>query len=273
MRALLASPLGFLIGASLGTVGGGGSILAVPALVLAAGEHTRAATTTSLLVVGLASVFGAYSYWRMGNVRILPGVAFGLAGIGGSLAGSHLNSITNPNFLLLGFAGIMLVAAYRMYTQNVRQPKMATQITVGTQGGLTPGLSSLEVETTLDVRMALMIIAAGTAVGFLTGFFGVGGGFIIVPALVFVLGYSMPVAAGTSLLVIALNALVSFVPRIGTSSIDWKTAIPFTVLALVGTIVGSKLASKTNQVALAKWFVYLLVVVALAIGVRASVSI
>ena len=97
-RALLASPLGFLIGVSLGALGGGGSILAVPVLVFVAGQKPGAATTTSLFVVGVASLIGAYGHWRSGRVRVAPGLVFGLVGIGGYPTLIDGGSVTAPHF-------------------------------------------------------------------------------------------------------------------------------------------------------------------------------
>ena len=102
MRVLLASPLGFLIGLSLGALGGGGSILAVPVLVYAAGQDARAATATSLFLVGTAALVGMVAHFRAGRVRLGTGLAFGLAGIGGSLAGTAVNHRLDPDVLLLG---------------------------------------------------------------------------------------------------------------------------------------------------------------------------
>lgn len=113
LRSLLASPLGFLIGVSLGALGGGGSILAVPALVYAAGQTPKHATTTSLVLVAITAVIGILPHWRAGRVRFVPGTIFGLAGIGGSLLGSHWNKAINADVLLLAFAGLMLGASTR----------------------------------------------------------------------------------------------------------------------------------------------------------------
>ena len=116
MHALLASPLGLFIGLALGALGGGGSILAVPALVYGAGQDPRHATTSSLVLVGTAALVGMGRHWRAGRVRIGVGVAFGLVGIGGSLAGSALNRRLDENVLLVGFALLVFVAAWRMLT-------------------------------------------------------------------------------------------------------------------------------------------------------------
>jgi hypothetical protein len=114
MRALVASPLGFLVGVALGALGGGGSILAVPVLVFIVGLSPSSATSTSLVVVGAASLVGAYEHWRSGHVRVATGLVFGLVGIGGSVAGSTLNRRLDGDLLLLAFAGLTLVAAWRI---------------------------------------------------------------------------------------------------------------------------------------------------------------
>jgi uncharacterized membrane protein YfcA len=116
MRVLLASPLGFLIGLSLGAFGAGGSIIAVPALVYGAGQGAKAATATSLLLVGTAALVGMGAQLRAGRVRVRTGVLFGLAGIAGATAGTALNRGLNPDVLLLGFSGLIVLAAWRMVT-------------------------------------------------------------------------------------------------------------------------------------------------------------
>ena len=110
----MASPLGFLVGVALGALGGGGSILAVPVLVFLVGLSPSSATSTSLVVVGVASLVGAYEHWRSGHVRVATGLVFGLVGIGGSIAGSSLNRRLDGDLLLLAYAGLTLVAAWRI---------------------------------------------------------------------------------------------------------------------------------------------------------------
>jgi uncharacterized membrane protein YfcA len=262
MRALLASPLGFLIGVSLGALGGGGSILAVPALVYAAGQDARAATTTSLLVVGLTSLVAMVAHWRAGRVRVASGLVFGAVGIGGSLLGSWLNKGVDPDVLLLAFAGLMLVAAWRMWraARAGRHPR--------------PAAAGADVAAARRTRvgMAAELVVAGTVVGFLTGFFGVGGGFVIVPALVLVLHFPMPEAVGTSLLVIAVNSAVALSQRLGTTGIEWQVALPFTVAALLGVGVGTRLADRVPAATLTTWFAGLLVAVATYTAVRSAVA-
>jgi uncharacterized membrane protein YfcA len=267
VRALLASPLGFLIGISLGALGGGGSILAVPALVYAAGQTPKHATTTSLVLVALTAVIGIVPHWRAGRVRLAAGVIFGLAGIGGSLLGSHWNKAADPNVLLLAFSGLMMVAAYGMW-RRVRT--MTATLPARSVGAAAAPIATPSVR--IEPMTVLKVVASGTVVGLLTGFFGVGGGFVIVPALVLALGFTMPEAVGTSLLVITINSAVALTTRLHAGSIEWGTVIPFTIASLLGVIVGSRLASTRDSSSLQRWFVGLLVVVAIYTATRSGLA-
>jgi uncharacterized protein len=276
-RALLVSPLGFLIGVSLGALGGGGSILAVPVLVYAAGETPQAATTTSLVVVGATALGGMFAHLRAGHVRVLPGVVFGLAGIGGALLGTRLNDAVNANVLLLAFAGLMLIAAWRMWA-NQTEPGAGDEdfgpypeASPATAVGAAPDTATTQ-RLQVTTVVAAKVLAAGSVVGFITGFFGVGGGFIIVPALVLTLGFGMADAVGTSLLVIAINSAVALTTRVGTTGVEWDVAIPFTIAGLLGVSVGKALADRLPTVTLVRWFVGLLVVLAGYVSVRAGLS-
>jgi uncharacterized membrane protein YfcA len=264
VRSLLASPLGFLIGLSLGALGGGGSILAVPALVYAAGQDAKAATTTSLVLVTITALIGIIPHWRAGHVRLAAGTVFGLAGIGGSLVGSAWNKSVNADVLLLAFSVLMLVAAYAMWRRLQRQAAGPAPRSAGAAAS-SPEQLSTEPDTSVrfDLATAVKVVIAGSFIGLLTGFFGVGGGFVIVPALVLALGFSMPDAVGTSLIVIAVNSTVALATRLPSGSIEWATVIPFTIASLVGVFVGSRLASTRDPSFLQRWFVILLVVVAL----------
>lgn len=263
LRALLASPLGFLIGVSLGALGGGGSILAVPALVYAAGQSASRATTTSLVLVGITSIIGMIPHWRAGRVRVVAGVLFGLAGVGGSLLGSSLNSSVDADVLLLAFSGLMLVAAGAMWRRTRAAPTSAIDPATVDDRPRSRG----DIATT-----AAKVLVAGTVVGFLTGFFGVGGGFVIVPAMVLALGFAMPEAVGTSLLVITINSAVALSTRLEAGSIEWGTVIPFTVASLLGVVVGSRLSSTRDPRQLQRWFVALLVAVAFYTATRSLLA-
>jgi uncharacterized membrane protein YfcA len=268
MRALLASPLGLLIGISLGALGGGGSILAVPALVYAAGQSPKQATTTSLVLVAITALIGIIPHWRAGRVRLAAGSIFGLAGIGGSLLGSRWNRAADPDVLLLAFAGLMLVAAYGMI-RRVRAPQA---IVHGPQSVGAAVAANVPPAMSHGLLTVLKVATAGSVVGLLTGFFGVGGGFVIVPALVLALGFSMPDAVGTSLLVIAINAVIALTTRFHGGAIEWGTVIPFTVASVIGVAIGSRLASTRDARSLQRWFIVLLVMVAIYTATRSALA-
>lgn len=265
LRALLASPLGFLIGLSLGALGGGGSILAVPALVYGAGQDPKAATASSLLLVGIASLIGLQPHLRAGRVRVTTGLAFGAAGIPGSLLGTAVNHRLDPDHLLVGFAGLVLLAAWRMLTG------CPTCTKVGEEGALR-GTGAIGVVARVDARRVVAVLAAGSAVGFLTGLFGVGGGFVIVPALTLLLQLNMPTAIGTSLLVIAVNAAVGLAARVGTTGIEWGVTLPFAVAAVAGVLTGGRLAGRLEPRRSLRWFAALLVAVAIYTGIDGLVG-
>jgi uncharacterized membrane protein YfcA len=282
MRVLLASPLGFLIGVSLGALGGGGSILAVPVLVYVAGQDVKAATTTSLLVVGLTALIGMVAHLRAGRVRVRSGLVFGAVGLGGSLLGSQLNSAVDPDMLLLAFAGLMVIAAWRMWASG-RSPAHcpAAPVEVAHPAGRPvaagPPVGHMVAEAPparekVGVATVAKVAVAGTVVGFLTGFFGVGGGFVIVPALVLALGFSMRDAVGTSLLVIAINSAFALSQRLGTTGIEWRVALPFLVASLLGVGTGKRLADRVDARTLTTWFAGLLVAVAAYTAVRSALA-
>lgn len=274
MRALLASPLGFLIGLSLGALGAGGSILAVPALVYGAGQDPRSATTTSLLLVGGAAVVGMGAHFRAGRVRVGTGVAFGLAGIPGSIAGTWVNQRLDPDVLLLAFSGLVLIAAWRMVTgcptctRVGEERSTAVEPPPPTSGGVLT-----TVRHRVDLGRVVALLAAGSFVGFLTGLFGVGGGFVVIPALTLLLGFNMPQAIGTSLLVVAINTAVAFAGRLATTDIDWAVTLPFAVAAILGVLAGSRLAGRLDPQRTLRAFAAVLVAVAVYTAVDAALAI
>ena len=275
MRLLLTLPLGLLIGVALGALGGGGSILAVPALVYIVGLEPKPAVTTSLVIVGVTAVGGMLGHLRAGRVHVGAGLWFGLAGVAGSLLGSRLNRAVDPQVLLIAFSGVMVVAAWRMWVSARSQeralakaPRSGAASTLSVEF-ITPDplfATPAPTHTTRSPRDTISlvagVVAAGTVVGFMTGFFGVGGGFIIVPALVLVLRFDMPIAVGTSLLVIAINSGTALATRLATTGVDWRVAVPFTLAGLVGALGGTHLASRAPSSTLVRWFAALLVAVA-----------
>jgi uncharacterized protein len=274
MRALVASPLGFLVGLALGALGGGGSIVAVPVLVYVAGRDPAAATTTSLLVVGTAALVGMIGHARAGRVRFTVGIVVGLSGIGGSLVGSALNRALEGDMLLLGFGLLLLVAAWRMVTGCPSCTRIGEERAVNVADRADHVAAGVAVLTgrRVDAGVIVRVALIGTAVGFLTGLFGVGGGFVIVPALTLVLGFNMPQAVGTSLLVIALNAATALAVRLGTTGVEWSVAVPFTVAALAGVLAGNRVADRVDAGVLVRWFAGALVALSLYITTTAITS-
>ncbi|WP_205709387.1 sulfite exporter TauE/SafE family protein [Kineococcus siccus] len=242
--------LGAVIGLLLGLLGGGGSILAVPALVYGAGLPLAAAVPTSLLVVGLSSATAVLTrlrrvQWRLGGV-------LGAAGALATVAGTAVNRLLPDRWVLLGFALVMVVAGVRMLHPG-RQ-----------DADLPPGGSA-------DWRRRLpRAIGAGLGVGFLTGLFGVGGGFLVLPALTLLLGLPMTTAVPTSLAVVALNSAVGFAAHArGGSGIDWPTAAAFAAAAMTGSLAAARLSGRLPAAHLRRGFAVLVLVVAVVVVVEA----
>lgn len=266
---VVAVLVGLVVGISLGALGAGGSILTVPALVYLLGQDPRAATTGSLIIVGLTAATGAAGLYRSGKVRLGQGLIFGVFGIAGSFLGSRLSGGVRPELLMSAFAGLMLVVAATMAYKLWKQARARRQ------GIATPDkpeevpIITLRPVTCNCKKLATLVIA-GTAVGLLTGFFGVGGGFAIVPALVLALGLSMPVAVGTSLVVIAFNSVSALLFRLGDGvQLDWAVIAWFTAFSIIGGQVGSRLARRVSPARLSTAFVVVLILIA---GYTAAVN-
>jgi uncharacterized membrane protein YfcA len=238
--ALLSVALGVGIGLSLGLLGGGGSILTVPALVYIVGLPVADATGTSLAIVGATALLGAVRHFQAGRVDLRAALGFGVASMAGSVLGSLLGRDLPGTLLLTLFALLMIAAA----TVMLRPPRFAPQTAAHGATGL--------------ARIAL----AGSGVGIVTGFFGVGGGFLIVPALVLVLGLSMPRAVGTSLVVIALASAAGLLTHLGSGAIAPSVTIAFVAGGLLGILAGSRGAGRLPERALRRGFAVLVLVLA-----------
>ncbi len=254
MPLLLAVLAGLLIGLSLGALGGGGSILAVPVLVYLLDQSPVAATTASLLIVGISAATGAYAAHRQGRVYVGRGLAFGLVGTVGAAIGAVWSVRVDPNLLLVSFAALMLVVAVVMLVRK-GQPTG--------DGRADEPIISINPTFMCDCPRAFKVLLAGVAVGALTGFLGVGGGFLVVPALVFALSLNLPTAIGTSLLVIAVNSAAAFAVRITEGvQVDWLPVAVLTVMAVAGSLFGARIASRLPARTLSIGFAVLLLGVA-----------
>ncbi|GAS96938.1 permease [Mycolicibacterium canariasense] len=246
MNIALALALGAVIGVLLGLLGGGGSILAVPALVYVLGLGIEQAIPMSLIVVGTASAVGVLPKIRAGQVQWRLAAVFALAGIPATFVGSAIGRHLPQSVLLSGFAVVMVLAGIRMLQEN---RNTGTACTVGDSG-------------INWRRCAPRSIPAGFLVGLLTGLFGVGGGFLIIPALVLMLGVQMPVAIGTSLVIIVANSVAGILSHLNGTSIDWTIAAAFVGTAIAGSLIAGQLGTRLDHRRLQHWFAYLVFAVA-----------
>ena len=228
--------LATLIGLSLGMLGGGGSILTVPVLVYALGIDAKTAIAMSLPVVGITSLVGAAMHRRLGNVRLGTAVVFGVIAMIGAFAGAKLAAFLSGAMQLSLLAVVMLAAAASMFRRGLPVD-----------------------ETTSHEPRMLALVPVALGVGLLTGVVGIGGGFLVVPALVLLARVPMRQAVGSSLLVIAMNSASGFLGYLGTVQIDWLFLAAFTAAAVAGALAGTALASKIPQIALKRTFAVFLV--------------
>jgi uncharacterized membrane protein YfcA len=243
LYVVLALVFGALIGLLLGLLGGGGSILTVPVLVYVMGQSVRLATGTSLAIVGLNALFGSLTHHRAGRVRWRLGLGFGAAGILGALAGTWLNALVRGETVLFLFAFVMLAAAAGML-RPIRAPKAG------------------EAPPNHGPAYVLRLSLTGLAVGALTGFFGVGGGFLIVPALALVVGLPVREAMATSLVAIAVNSAAGLAGRLGLGGVDLVTTGLFAAGGFAGAAGGARWAGALPERALRRWFAYLVIALA-----------
>lgn len=267
MTGLTAAALGLIIGLVLGALGGGGGVLTVPVLVYLLGETAQNATTASLIIVGAAAAVGALARRGTGLVQWRTGLLFGALGIPAAYLGTVVNHMLDQSVLMLVFAVLMVVVAAPLLAGTRRQPTTAEQeVTDGPSGG---GVAAtLTAVRSAPARSATKIVAAGLGVGFLTGLLGVGGGFLIVPALALAMRMTMPTAIGTSLLVITVNSVASLGARALDLHVDWEVVGPFTLAAILATIAGTRVADRFSGDTLTRAFALLLTAVAVFVGIQ-----
>ncbi|AYF43946.1 MULTISPECIES: sulfite exporter TauE/SafE family protein [Halobacteriovorax] len=233
----MAYLLALIAGTTLGLLGGGGSILVVPILVYIVKVDPKIAITMSLAIVGLTGFMGTFRHYKNGNVLVKLAFQFGAMTMLSTYLGTYLAKFLTGQMQLFIFAGIMLLASISML-------KNGKEVKIKNTSNLT-------------------IFLAASVVGIVTGLIGVGGGFLIVPALVNFFHVDMKKAVGTSLLIIAINSLIGFVGNIINSpglELDYQFIAIFTALAIVGSQIGSALTHKLPQEKLKKIFGYFLIV-------------
>jgi uncharacterized membrane protein YfcA len=241
-----------LMGLSLGMIGGGGSILTVPILVYLFKVDPILATAYSLFIVGLTALVGGFSYFKNGEVDLKIGFIFAVPSfIGVYLTRAFVmpslpdpvfsigeSAISKPLLVMLVFAILMVAASVSM----IRRKKE---------------LDTNKIELSSGMKL-ILISLEGLVVGGVTGFVGAGGGFLIIPALVVLVGMPMKIAVGTSLFIIAAKSLVGFAGDLQSRAdvIDWNLMLTVAGIAIVGLFLGMSLSKKVSESALKKGFGY-----------------
>jgi len=236
-----------LIGITLGLVGGGGSILTVPILVYLFHIDPEEATSYSLFIVGITTMIGAYKHYKMGNLQIKSAIYFALPSVLSLLfirkivlprIPSHLFSIgefvMTRNILIMVVFALLMIAASVSMIRKSEEPE--------------------NVKSTNYIHLSLI----GFGVGFITGFLGAGGGFLIIPALIFLAGLPMKQAVGTSLLIIFINSAIGFGgDLLGHPSLDYRLLFSVTAIAILGMLIGTALSKKIDGAKLKPLFGWL----------------
>ena len=249
--SLLAWPGAIAIGVSLGLLGSGGSIITVPVLVYLLGQEEKIAIAGSLFVVGSIALAGSLQYVRVGLVDWRNVLVFGVPGMFGTYLGALIAAFVPGIVQLALFAIVMLLASYMM----LRPVKLTNE--------------------QHEPRETWKIASDGLFVGVVTGLVGVGGGFLIVPALVLLGGLAIHTAVATSLVIIALKSYSGFVKYLDVLDrqnldLDWPTLMLVTGIGIVGSYAGAKIANRMPQEKLKKGFGYFLVVMGIYILARSA---
>ncbi|WNZ44239.1 sulfite exporter TauE/SafE family protein [Leptolyngbya boryana CZ1] len=237
------------IGLSLGLIGGGGSVLALPILVYVMGVAPKSAIAMTLVIVGTVSLLGVIPHWKAGNVSLMTALVFGGATMIGAFVGAKIAALpfVSGTFQMLLFAVMMVLAAGFMIQKSAKRTRA----------------SELDFYPKPVCKYCwLWLLTEGIGVGVLTGLVGVGGGFAIVPALVLLGRIPVKQAIGTSLLVIVLNSVAGFLGYLGQVPLDWELMGSFIVAASLGTIPGAYLARFVPARRLQQTFGYFLLAVA-----------
>lgn len=246
------SVVGFLAGLATGVVlsvlGAGGSMFIVPVLVFVLHSPISEATGTSLAVVGAAALVAAIGHWRNGNIDLKVAGIFGAPAVVGAIAGSSLHTLVSQRTLTFLFAVILFVAAGRMIWSKPTDPK----------GVATP--------------RAVILLPLGAAIGVLSGFFGVGGGFLIIPALSWGAGLSVRQAIGTSLAVIAVSSLAAAVSHAVQGQLRLEVLATVGGGAVLGALAGAPLSGKVPEKPLRLGFAGLAIAVAIYMLARATIA-
>ncbi|HEB86873.1 MAG TPA: sulfite exporter TauE/SafE family protein [Gammaproteobacteria bacterium] len=223
---------GLITGLLLGVFGSGGSIITMPALLYLLDVEPKSAIAMSLGIVAVTATITAMQHWRHGNVNLRITAIFGLFGVIGTYFGALVGVVTPVVIQLTVFALVMYAAAWKMLKPQLQHKSMGAAAVADCPDG------------NCDDLQYGHIAVHGIVVGILTGIVGVGGGFLIVPALVLLSGLSMKKAVGTSLSIVALKSFAGFAGYAGAVAVDYPMMAVFTAIAIVGSVVGSQLGHR-----------------------------
>lgn len=260
---------GAIVGLSLGLTGGGGAIFAVPLLVYGLGVDAREAIVISLASVGATSLVGFLHRWKLGQVEIRTGLLFAFAGMVGAPIGTWIAGFLPEPVLLLSFAGLMVIVAVRLWRQASHPvlPGPACP-TPDLSDGPTCQRDSAGI-LILNSRCAVLLLIVGVLTGVLSGVFGVGGGFVIVPALVLFSGMSIHRAVGTSLMVIALVSVSGVTSQLWAGHVISPLVTGLFVIGGIGGLfAGQQIGRRLSGPALQKVFVVAILAVAVFVIIR-----
>lgn len=269
---------GGIVGFSLGLTGGGGAIFAVPLLVYVVGTTPRDAIGISLATVGITALIGTIRSWRSGTLELQTGLLFAVAGTLGTPAGAWVAKNIPESLLLTLFGLLMLVVAARMWKRRVVSTVTPASVSPPPKS-LTPSSSSGPTcrrddtgRLLMNARCRWLLLALGLFTGLLSGLFGVGGGFIIVPALVLFSGMAMSRAVGTSLLVITLVSAAGLGAQwLSGNPLDWSIIVPFAFGSLGGLLIGNQLNRRVPEDAMRRTFSVAILIVAVFVILKNTV--
>jgi uncharacterized membrane protein YfcA len=269
---MLSLLCGAIVGISLGLTGGGGTIFAVPLLVYGLSVPAREAVTVSLVSVGLTSFVGFLNKWRYGHVELRTGLLFAIAGMLGAPMGLWTAREIPESVLMVLFAVLMLVIAIRMWMKASESPAEIRVCTPADLLSLNDARHAIDGPSCqrdtsgrliLTSRCARVLLIVGILTGVLSGMFGVGGGFIIVPALVLFSGMSMLRAVGTSLIVVSLVSVSGVTSQLATGQqIPWEMTGLFVAGSIAGLFAGQSLSHRLSSSILQRTFSVAILIVA-----------
>lgn len=241
------------VGVVLGLLGGGGSILSIPILVYLFGLEPVLASAYSLFIVGLTSLVGAIPKYRQQLLNLRTGILFGIPSI--------ITIFATRKWVVPAIPEVLLTTDTLVVTKRVLLLGIFAILMVLASFSMIRGRR--EITSKSDKFRTVLVILEGAFIGFLTGLVGAGGGFLIIPALVFLTGLKFKTAVGTSLFIIAINSLTGFVGDVLNYAIDWNFLLVIATLAIVGILIGNYFSSRISGVVLRKIFGWL----TLAMGV------